>query len=474
MNKRYLTKRLLGIIIILYGVISALFYYAANYQIKHTPQNQIQEENDGSIGAILDEKKVVQSFHYDGDYLQRIALKVGTYARKNTGRINVSLYDAKDELLWKEQKEASKLEDNSDWWLNVNKRLSSGMQEYYITIESEGFDDDNNITIYTNSKGSIHNGQLYVGDDLVEAELEMALYGGKKRKFAFSYWLICIVLLVIIVAVYGVEVQKEKKGKRGWLSKFCYTLDTYQFMLKQLVNRDFKTKYKRSVLGMFWSLLNPLLTMVVQYIVFSTVFRGNVRNFPVYLLSGSILFNFFTESVGGGLSSIVGNASLITKVNAPKYIYPVTKVLSTSINLVISMLPMLAVVLITGEKINKAYLLIPFVAFCLLLFAMGMTLILSSLMVFFRDVQFLWSIISLLWLYATPLFYPASIIPEKFHFILAANPMYHYVTFFRSILLDYTSPALIEYVFCLGFSIIFCVIGGIIFNRTEKKFVLYL
>ena len=148
--------------------------------------------------------------------------------------------------------------------------------------------------------------------------------------------------------------------------------------------------------------------------------------------------------------------------------------LSTAINLLISLVPLVAVILITGEHLNKAYILIPFVLVCLIFFCVGMSLILSSLMVFFRDIQFLWSIISMLWMYATPMFYPADIIPEKLRFILVANPMYHYITFFRNIILNNASPQLREYLYCIGFSTIICVIGALIFNRTQKKFVLYL
>lgn len=128
--------------------------------------------------------------------------------------------------------------------------------------------------------------------------------------------------------------------------------------------------------------LNPLLTMTVQYIVFSTIFRSGISNFPVYLLSGIILFNFFTDAVGQGLTSIVGNASLITKVYVPKYIYPVTRVVSCSINMLISVIPLLIVTLLTGAKITPAVLLLPFALACLLLFCIGMSLLLSTTEVF--------------------------------------------------------------------------------------------
>lgn len=188
----------------------------------------------------------------------------------------------------------------------------------------------------------------------------------------------------------------------------------YGFLIKQLVSRDFKTKYKRSVLGYLWSFLNPLMTMMVQYIVFSQLFRSNIENFPVYLLSGIVLFSFFTESVGQGLTAILANASLITKVYVPKYIYPVTKVVSSSINLFISLIPLMIVVLLTGQRITKAILLIPFPLICLLIFCIGMTFMLCTSEVFFRDTQYLWGVATLAWNYATSIilsrkYYPRSI-----------------------------------------------------------------
>lgn len=474
MEKKYLTRKLLFRIILLMGIVSAVLYFAAYHQLRYNEFEQVQSQNDGNVGGITDGTKVSQRFNYDGDYIRTINIKVGTYARINEGVMNVVLKDDSDEkIIWEGQQKLSVLEDNSDMSLVINKKIENDgifLLEFY----SEGCTKENSITLYTKTANDVHHGELFINGARVNAELEMGIYGDKSNLWGKYYWIYVIAILITVIAIYMVQEKKENAGKGGWLYNWCYTLDTYHFMMKQLISRDFKTKYKRSVLGMCWSFLNPLLTMIVQYVVFSTLFRGNIRNYPVYLLSASILFSFFTESVGGGLVSIVGNASLIKKVYAPKYIYPVTKVLSTSINLLISLIPLFAVILITGERVNKAYLLIPYVLVCLVVFCVGMSLILSSLMVFFRDVQFLWSIVSLLWMYATPMFYPESIIPEHFRFVFDFNPMYHYITFFRNIILNYSSPQMSEYVYCAFFSILFCVIGILIFNRTQKRFVLYL
>lgn len=475
MEKKYLTSSLLIKIVCIYLIVFTVFYGVAYHQINYKEYEQIVLSGDGTIGGIVDGKVVRQEFHYDGDYIRAISIRIGTYARNNTGSLNVSLKEkSRDKIIWKSVYDVANLEDNSLLELGIEQRLSKDISIYSLEITSNGCDENNAVTIYSSSSSNIHDGLLTIDDENVSAELEMSIYGDKTNLWGRYYWLYVVFGVACIAMFYAWQNRKEQQEKECVLHYICNTIDTYKFMIKQLVSRDFKTKYKRSILGACWSFLNPLLTMAVQYVVFSTIFRSNIENYPVYLLSASILFNFFTESVGGGLVSIVGNASLITKVYVPKYIYPVTKVLSTLINLLISMLPLLVVVLITGERINCAYLLIPYVIVCLFLFCVGMSLILSSLMVFFRDVQFLWGIVSLLWMYATPMFYPESIIPERFRFILGVNPMYHYISFFRNILLEYTSPQMSEYVYCMAFSLFFCVIGAWIFNHSQKKFVLYL
>ena len=252
------------------------------------------------------------------------------------------------------------------------------------------------------------------------------------------------------------------------------TLNKYEFLIRQLVTRDFKAKYKKSFLGMVWSLLYPILIMAVQYVLFSTIFRGSVENYPVYLLCGSVLFTFFSDSVSAGLTSIVGNASLISKVYVPKYIYPVSKVFSSAINLVLSFIPLFLVTFITGGRISLSYVFIPFVWIYILVFCIGMSLILSALYVFFRDTQFLWGVASMLWMYATPMFYPEDIIPERFSFIKTFNPMYHYIRFLRNILMSNQIPGLFEFISCTATSMFVLCIGILIFNRTQRLFILYI
>lgn len=251
-------------------------------------------------------------------------------------------------------------------------------------------------------------------------------------------------------------------------------LKKYRFLLSQLVGRDFKAKYKRSILGVLWSLLNPLLTMLVQYIVFCELFRWNIENYAVYLLIGTVMFNFFSESTSQALVSITGNAGLITKVYVPKYIFPVSKVISSCINFGFALVALFAITFIQGLTINRYYPMLIFVLLCMLCFCMGMGFVLSSMMVYFRDTQFLYGIALTLWTYLTPIFYPESIIPDRFMVIMECNPMYHFIRYARDILLFGNLPSLRSHIFCIIFAVAPLIIGMTIFKKAQKNFILNL
>lgn len=248
----------------------------------------------------------------------------------------------------------------------------------------------------------------------------------------------------------------------------------YSFLLHQLVERDFKTKYKRSVLGVLWSMLNPLLTMSVQYMVFVNLFRWDVENYAVYLLIGTVVFNFFSEATQCALVSITGSASLITKVYVPTYVFPVSKVLSSCINLLFSTLALYLIIFLQGLVLNPYHFLIPVLYATLIGFCIGMGLILSAAMVYFRDVQFLYGVLIMLWMYLTPLFYPVSIIPEKLMGLYSLNPMYQYVTFFRTLVLDAAMPSMAQFVWCIGYAALFLLIGWLVFKKLKRNFILYI
>jgi len=279
--------------------------------------------------------------------------------------------------------------------------------------------------------------------------------------------------------------ELRARGESSGVLRFIDTVHRYRFLMEQLVTRDFKIKYKRSVLGVFWSFLNPLLMMVVQYIVFSQLLgiRGNIEHYAIYLLSGIVMWNGFNDCSTQSMRSITGNATLITKVYVPKYIYPITKVFSASINVLLSMLPLLLVTLVYGLfstprlYLTNAVLLLPFGLIFLLIFCVGMGFLLSALMVFFRDIEFLWGVIASVWMYATPIIYSLSMFEGKADWLaklMQFNPLYHYITFVRTIILDGASPALSEFAICLLFSAAMFFFGYGIFRKLQDRFILYL
>lgn len=313
-----------------------------------------------------------------------------------------------------------------------------------------------------------------VADQTYDGMLVMQLDASKPLIFAALYWpLMALIVLCVLLVLFRMKRRREA----GLNSRLNATLELYyryKFLIDQLVSRDFKTKYKRSVLGVLWSFLNPLLTMLVQYVVFSTLFKSNIPYFAVYLLTGTVIFNFFTESVGQGLMGIVSNASLITKVYLPKYIYPISKVLSSCVNLLIAFVPLFLVSLVMGLPVTKAHLLLPVGVAFLMMFCVGMALLLSASMTFFRDTLFLWNVASTLWSYLTPLFYPESIIPAQFLGVYRCNPMYQFITFIRTIMIDGVSPDPMAYIGCLLWGAGTLALGLLVFKKKQDRFVYYL
>lgn len=174
------------------------------------------------------------------------------------------------------------------------------------------------------------------------------------------------------------------------------------------------------------------------------------------------------------LGSIVGNASLITKVYMPKYIYPLTRVISSVVNLGISLIPLVIVSLATGVQFRKSAVLALYFLACLIIFSLGLGLLLASAMVFFRDMQFLWSVLSMLWMYATPIFYPESILPENLRGVLQINPLYHFLKSFRLCILGGISPEPMVYVQCMLMALGALIVGAVVFRKAQNRFALYL
>lgn len=245
------------------------------------------------------------------------------------------------------------------------------------------------------------------------------------------------------------------------------------FILTSLVSKDFKLKYRRSALGVLWSVLNPLLMMIVLTAVFSTVFRFQIENFALYLILGQTLFGLMSDATSGAMSSIIDSASLIKKIRINKILFPLEKVAFALVNFVISLIAVVAVMLFFQVAPTLNLLFLPLLLVYVFVFSLGLGLFISALSVFFRDVMHLWSVVLTAWTYATPLFYPIEILPDFLAPLMQYNPMYHYVTYFREIALWGMTPSLTENLICIGFAVVALVLGYAVFRAKEKKFILY-
>ncbi|MDE7311324.1 MAG: ABC transporter permease [Eubacterium sp.] len=249
----------------------------------------------------------------------------------------------------------------------------------------------------------------------------------------------------------------------------------YRSLIRQLVMKDIKLKYRRSFLGYVWSVLNPLLVMIVMYLVFSQMFRVEIVNYPAYLVIGQTLFTFMTEATNQAIFSITGNSTLLKKVYVPKYIFTLSKVTSSLVNLLFSMGAMVIVFILTGVSFSVYMLFIPIVLAQLYVFSLGLGLFLAQAAVFFRDIQYIYSVLTTAWMYLTPLFYPMEQLPESMQSsIRAFNPMYHYVTQFRTLVLEQCIPdtASLAYGSCLA--LLFLILGTWSFFKSQDRFILYI
>lgn len=245
------------------------------------------------------------------------------------------------------------------------------------------------------------------------------------------------------------------------------------FILSSLVSKDFKLKYRRSALGVLWSVLNPLLMMIVLSAVFSTFFRFDIENFPLYLILGSTLFTLMSDSTTTAMNSIIDSSALIKKIRIEKILFPLEKVLFQLVNYILSLIAVAAVMLFFHVAPTVNLLFLPLLLLYLLMFSAGLGFLLSALVVFFRDIGHLWSVVITAWTYATPLFYPVSILPDWMVPIMNLNPMYHYVTYMRDIALWNITPSLELNLICFVMGILMLIVGFVVFRKLESKFILY-
>lgn len=253
-----------------------------------------------------------------------------------------------------------------------------------------------------------------------------------------------------------------------------------RFILQQLVTKDFKLRYRRSVLGVIWSVLNPLLMMMIMSFVFSYFLRGsNVENYPLYLIVGNITFSLMSEATNGGLTSIISAAPLLKKVKVDRWVFPVQKVFSAMMNFGFSLIAVVVVMLFFQVMPTWHVVWMIPALFLLMLFCIGISLLIGAAAVFFRDMIHLWSVALTAWTYLTPIFWDLSLLtnagaPQIVVWVVKANPMYNYLEMMRCAIVYQSSPTTTVLLLAVFWALLMLVIGYFVFRKTEHKFILFI
>ena len=250
-------------------------------------------------------------------------------------------------------------------------------------------------------------------------------------------------------------------------------LKKYQFLFEELVKRDFKKKYKRTALGMGWSILAPLLQLLVMRLVFTQFFGRVTPHYTTYLFCGTLIFNYFSDSSSQGMSSLMGNAGIFTKVNVPKYLFLLSKNVQTLINFGLTLIVFWVFCVIDHITFTWKIILLVYPICCLVLFNIGVGLILSALFVFFRDIQYLWTIFTQLLLYMSAIFYNIDSYSPMVQNLFLLNPVYLFIRYFRKIVIEATIPTVWFHLLMLADVIIVLGLGCLMYKKYNTRFLYY-
>lgn len=263
-------------------------------------------------------------------------------------------------------------------------------------------------------------------------------------------------------------------GKDMFGHRFFVNFTKYRYLLKELVIRDIKIKYRRSVLGIFWSFLEPLLFLIALTIIFSTLFKHNISNYPVYLLTGRLIFEFYARATGAAMTSIIKNASIIKKVYVPKYMYTLGVTFSNFVTFLLSLTILLVVMIVTHAPFTLYILLAIIPIILLLMFAIGVGLILATATVFFRDIEHLYGVFTIVLMYGSAIFYPTQIVPAQYQFLLTWNPVYAFISLSRDSFLygQWFDPSVL--LFAASSAIGSLALGIFLFYKYQDKFILHI
>lgn len=244
----------------------------------------------------------------------------------------------------------------------------------------------------------------------------------------------------------------------------------YRDLIVFLVRRDITARYKRSVLGVAWTMLNPLGMMIILSIVFSQVFRVAMVNYPGFVLSGLIAWNFFAQASTAAINSLVWGGDLFTRIYVPRSVFAISAIGTGLINLVLSMVPLLVVMAVMGVPPHPTLLLAPLPMLFLALFTLGIGLLISTIGIYFIDVVEMYAILLMAWMYLTPIIYPLDILPETVRFWVRLNPMVHLVDSFRMLVFYGTLPSPATWLVSGGLALGTFLLGWLFFTGKADEF----
>ncbi len=258
------------------------------------------------------------------------------------------------------------------------------------------------------------------------------------------------------------------------LIKAIRNLPNHMFLFQELVKRDFEHKYKRTALGMLWSVLSPLLTLLVMKLVFTEFFGRNTPHYTTYLFAGNIVMGYYKEATRQGMNSLLDNAKILTKINIPKYLFLFSKIVSSLVNFSLTLLVFFLFCIIDHIQFGFHFISLLFPIVCLTLMNVGVGMILSVMFVFFRDTKYLYDVFLTLLTYLSAIFYTVDRFSASVQRVFLANPVYVYIKYFRTVVIDGHLPSLPYHGLCMFYALIFLIIGFVMYRKYNHQFVYYL
>ncbi len=247
-------------------------------------------------------------------------------------------------------------------------------------------------------------------------------------------------------------------------------LANYKELVVQFVSRSIKTRYKRSFLGVGWTMLNPLFTMIVLTLVFSNVFRFTIENYPIYVLSGLMVWNFFSSSTSAAMGEMIWSSGLLNRIYIPKMVFPVSAIGTGLVNLFLALIPLALIALVLRIPFTLSLLTLPLSILLIAMFALGVGMFLATAAVYFADMVPVYEVILTIWLYLSPIIYPIEIVPEQFLWAFKLNPLFSLIEIFRAPWFEGVIPGWSVWLPAAGYAVLSLTVGGLVFASRAKDF----